>query len=83
MVVALRERRDTLPVDQLLDLKFRGVEVKEAASLYETVFGRVSATDMRPSELVFTREFGPAAARRFDRFTLGFSARSEFSSRGR
>jgi sugar transferase (PEP-CTERM system associated) len=62
VVVALRERRDNLPVDQLLDLKFRGIEVTDAAALYETVFGRVSATDMRPSELVFTSEFSPRSS---------------------
>ena len=62
VVVALRDRRDNLPVDQLLDLKFRGIEVMDGASLYETVFGRVSATDMRPSELVFTSEFSPRSS---------------------
>ena len=51
-----------MPVDQLLDLKFRGIQVIDAASLYETVFGRVSASDMRPSELVFTGEFGPRSS---------------------
>ena len=59
VVVALRERRETLPVDQLLELKFRGIQVVDTASLYESVFRRVSASDMRPSELVFTGDLGP------------------------
>ena len=59
VVVAVRESRERLPVDQLLELKFRGIQVVDAASLYETVFGRISASDMRPSELVFTGELGP------------------------
>lgn len=59
VVVALRERRKILPLKELLDLKFSGVQVTDAASLYETVFGRVSARDMRPSELIFTGELRP------------------------
>ncbi len=59
VVVALRDRRDTLPIDQLLELKFRGIQVVDAAALYETVFRRVSASDMRPSELLFTGDSGP------------------------
>lgn len=59
VVVAVRERREQLPVDQLLELRFKGVQVQDAVSLYETVFGRVSTRDMRPSELVFSSELGP------------------------
>jgi len=59
VVVARRERRETLPVDQLLELRFKGVPVEDAVALYESVFGRVSTRDMRPSELVFSPELGP------------------------
>ncbi|HEV2198725.1 MAG TPA: sugar transferase [Bryobacteraceae bacterium] len=59
VVVALRERRETLPVDRLLELRFKGVHVEDDASLYESVFGRISTRDMRPSELVFSSELGP------------------------
>ncbi len=59
VVVALREGREDLPLNELLDLKFSGVQVVDAAALYETVFGRVLASDMSPSELVFAAELGP------------------------
>ena len=59
VVVAVREQRDALLVDQLLDLRFKGVQVEDAASLYESVFGRISTRDLRPSQLVFSPAFGP------------------------
>jgi exopolysaccharide biosynthesis polyprenyl glycosylphosphotransferase len=44
---------DKLPINQLLDLNFKGIQVETAASLYEAVFGRVSTRDLDPAELAF------------------------------
>src|SRR5579871_7074282 len=41
IIVGMTERRQNLPVERLLDLRLSGVYVEEAASTYETVFGRV------------------------------------------
>jgi sugar transferase (PEP-CTERM system associated) len=59
IVVGLAERRHKLPVHELLELRFAGVQVIEAASLFETAFGRVNTRDLRPSQLIFTEELGP------------------------
>jgi sugar transferase (PEP-CTERM system associated) len=59
IVVGLTERRNRLPVHQLLDLRFRGIHIEDAAATYEIVFGRVSTRDLRPSQLVFSTELGP------------------------
>ena len=59
IVVSLAERRNALPVEALLDLRFSGVRVDEAARLYETAFGRVSTRQLRPSQLIFSTELGP------------------------
>lgn len=59
IVVGLTERRNCLPVYDLLDLRFQGIRIEEAATAYETAFGRVSIRDLRPSQLIFTGELGP------------------------
>jgi sugar transferase (PEP-CTERM system associated) len=59
IVVNLAERRMALPVDMLLDLRFSGIRIEEASSLYEATFGRVTTRRLRPSQLIFSTELGP------------------------
>jgi len=59
IVVALTERREKLPVHELLDLRFSGIRIEEAQTTYETVFGRICVREVRPSQLIFTAELGP------------------------
>jgi len=59
IVVGMAERRQRLPMHDLLELRFSGVQVLEAASIYEATFGRVNTRDLRPSQLIFTEELGP------------------------
>jgi sugar transferase (PEP-CTERM system associated) len=59
IVVGMSERRQRLPVGELLDLRFSGVRIEEAATTYENTFGRVCLTEVRPSQLVFSAVMGP------------------------
>jgi exopolysaccharide biosynthesis polyprenyl glycosylphosphotransferase len=59
IVVGMIERRSALPVQELLGLRFSGVHIEDAANTYETVFGRVSTRELRPSQLIFSAELGP------------------------
>lgn len=59
IVVGLTERRNRLPVQKLLELRFSGIRIEEATQLYEAVFGRVCTREFRPSQLVFSQELGP------------------------
>src|SRR6266446_1568187 len=59
IVVGMTERRGRLPVQHLLELRFSGIHIEEAALAYETLFGRVSTRDLRPSQLIFSTELGP------------------------
>jgi sugar transferase (PEP-CTERM system associated) len=59
IVVGLTERRQRLPVEHLLDLRYSGIHIEDAATTYEAVFGRVSTRDLRPSQLIFAAELGP------------------------
>jgi exopolysaccharide biosynthesis polyprenyl glycosylphosphotransferase len=59
IVVGLADSRGRLPMQQLLDLRFSGIQIEEATTAFESVFGRVSIPDLRPSQLIFSGEMGP------------------------
>ena len=58
IVVGLAERRQRLPIYELLNLKLSGLAITEAGVMYETTHGRVSVRDLRPSDLVFASQMG-------------------------
>jgi sugar transferase (PEP-CTERM system associated) len=55
IVVAMEERRGKLPVDLLLSLKNRGVQVQDGNEVYETITGKVSIESVRLSWLLFSQ----------------------------
>jgi sugar transferase (PEP-CTERM system associated) len=59
IIVGMNERRQRLPVLRLLELRYSGIHIEDAASTYEALFGRVSTRDLRPSQLIFSAELGP------------------------
>ncbi len=63
IVVGFVERRQRMPVQELLTISFAGIPVEEAATTYESVFQRVSMMHFRPSQLIFSRELGPKPSR--------------------
>jgi sugar transferase (PEP-CTERM system associated) len=63
IVVGLIERRNRLPVNDLLDLRLSGLRVEEAASAFEDAFGRVCSRELRPDHLIYTAELGPSVGK--------------------
>jgi sugar transferase (PEP-CTERM system associated) len=59
IVVGMTERREKMPVPDLLELRFAGFTIEEAGSTFEAVCGRISTKELRPSQLIFTGELGP------------------------
>ena len=59
IVVGISERRNRLPVSQLLDLRLGGIQVQDASETYESTFCRVSTRELRPAQLIFSTELGP------------------------
>ncbi len=57
VVVALEDRRMTLPIEDLLRAKLAGIEVREREEIYEQVTGRIAVAAMRPSYLIFNAGF--------------------------
>lgn len=54
IVVAMEERRGRLPVDLLLSLKNRGVQVQDGNDVYESITGKVPIESIRLSWLLFS-----------------------------
>ena len=65
IVVGMTERRMCMPVGDLLDLRFAGHIIEEAASTYEKVCGRVCLKELRPSQLIYSGELGPSRGSMF------------------
>lgn len=59
IVVGVPEQAGSLPVAELLELRFNGQIVEEAASAYERVAGRVSLQALRPAQLIYSGEYRP------------------------
>ena len=59
LVIGMSERRQRMPVTELLDLRFAGHIIEEAATTFEQVCGRVCIRELRPSQLIYSGELGP------------------------
>ena len=59
IVIGMFERRNRMPVPELLELRFAGHIIEEIATTYERVCGRVCLKEIRPSQLIFSGELGP------------------------
>ncbi len=57
VIVALSNRRGTMPVRQLLDLKLRGVTITEGVTFYEREHNRVYVRQLNPSWIIFNEGF--------------------------
>jgi len=70
LIIALRERRQQLPIDLLLHYRLRGLVVEEAAALFQKITGRVPVESIHPSALIFTDGFRQSRIRRISNRTL-------------
>ena len=73
VIVAMPDRRGTLPVEELLDLRLGGVTVEEATSWLERISGRIEVEQLYPSWLIFAEGFRFSTFFRMVRRALNFS----------
>ena len=59
IIVGMFERRNHVPINELLELRFSGYVVEEATSAYEKIRGQVCLKELRPSQLIYSGELGP------------------------
>jgi sugar transferase (PEP-CTERM system associated) len=57
VIVALSDRRNLMPVRELLDLRLSGVRVDDATAIQEELTGRIEVDDLNPSWLIFSDGF--------------------------
>ncbi|MFZ3191316.1 MAG: TIGR03013 family XrtA/PEP-CTERM system glycosyltransferase [Candidatus Sulfotelmatobacter sp.] len=72
VIVAMPDRRGTLPVEELLDLRLEGVKVEEATSWLEKIYGRIEVENLNPSWLIFAEGLRFSTAFRLLRRVLNF-----------
>ncbi len=62
VIVAMEDRRGSMPVRELLDLRLRGVVIDDASVLMERLLGRLPLNGLNPSTLIFTQGFNVKAS---------------------
>lgn len=73
VIVAMPDRRGTLPVEELLALRLAGVTVEEATSWLEKISGRIEVEQLYPSWLIFADGFRFSTFNRIIRRVLNFT----------
>ena len=57
VIVAMADRRGTLPVMEMLQLRLSGIKIEEATSWLEKISGRIEVDNLYPSWLIFAEGF--------------------------
>ena len=73
VIVAMPDRRGMLPVEELLDLRMKGVKVEEATNWLERISGKIEVEHLYPSWLIFAQGFRFSPFFRLVRRLLNFS----------
>jgi sugar transferase (PEP-CTERM system associated) len=53
VIVALADRRSVMPVNELLDIRLRGIRVEDGTSILEKVTGKIEIDELHPSWMIF------------------------------
>jgi sugar transferase (PEP-CTERM system associated) len=62
VIVAMEDRRRSMPVRELLDLRLRGVVIEDASVVMERLLGKLPLDGLNPSTLIFTHGFNVKAS---------------------
>lgn len=57
IVVTMKDKRGKLPVERLLELKFRGISIEDGSTFYENLTGKLPLESLRLSQLLFSSGF--------------------------
>lgn len=70
LVISLSERRGVLPLKEVLECKFSGVDILDAPSFYEQLTGKLLIEHTRPSWFIFSEGFKKSSFERFCKTAL-------------
>ncbi|HWR17317.1 MAG TPA: TIGR03013 family XrtA/PEP-CTERM system glycosyltransferase [Terriglobales bacterium] len=65
VIISLAERRGKMPIHELLQLRFAGVRVEDAHTMFERVTGRILLEYLSPSWLILSEGFRKSGITRF------------------
>lgn len=57
VVVALDDRRGTMPIQDLLSCKIHGIDIDDGISFYEAITGKILVENVNPAWLIFSEGF--------------------------
>jgi sugar transferase (PEP-CTERM system associated) len=73
VIVAMQDRREAMPMPELLQLRLRGVHIEEATSWLEKISGRIEVEQLYPSWIIFAKGFRFSSPFRMVRRILNFT----------
>lgn len=65
VVVAIKERRGTLPLKELVRCRVKGIDVIEGTSFYEMLAGKLIVDHINPAWIIFSQGFYKSRTKRF------------------
>jgi sugar transferase (PEP-CTERM system associated) len=74
VIVAMEDRRRSMPVRELLDLRLRGVAIEDASAIMERLLGKLPLDGLNPSSLIFTHGFNVKASQQILRRLVSITA---------
>jgi sugar transferase (PEP-CTERM system associated) len=75
IVVALDDRRQTMPLDSLLECKLKGLNIVPVADFIENRLGKIDLGTLKPSAIIFSRGFKIPVRQSYNKrvFDIGIS----------
>jgi sugar transferase (PEP-CTERM system associated) len=73
VIVAMKNRREAMPVRELLDLRLRGVVIENSSALLERLSGKLPLDGLNPSTLIFAEGFHMSPVQRLFRRLLSLA----------
>jgi sugar transferase (PEP-CTERM system associated) len=73
VIVAMEDRRQSMPVRELLDLRLRGVVIENSSTLLERLTAKLPLDGLNPSTLIFTEGFRMSATQQLLRRLLSLA----------
>ena len=67
VIVAMEDRRGSMPVRELLELRMNGVVIEDASALMERLSGKLPLAGLNPSSVIFTSGFNVKASQQIVR----------------
>ncbi len=65
VIVALKEKRGSFPVKELLKCRVKGIEILEGNTFYEMLSGKLIVEQINPSWLIFSKGFQKSNTKKF------------------